>query len=164
MKELKRAQIYGQVFIYVLTLVLISFILAYGYKSIQNLKTRAEQLSCLKFQKDLQNSIQTILSDFGTVKRKDLQLCSNYRQICFVETVRAFNKIVPNSNVFPVDPIIMDSIKSSTGKNVFLVSDTAKESFYAGNISMDFDVLCIDSSKSLRLEGKGSYAALSQWS
>ena len=163
MKEPKRAQIYGQVFIYVLTLVLISFILAYGYKSIQNLNSRAEQLSCLKFQKDLQNSIQTILSDFGTVKRKDLQLCSNYQQICFVESVRAFNRIFPNSNVFPVDPIIMDSIKSSTEKNAFLVSDTAKESFYAGNISMDFDVLCIDSSKSLRLEGKGSYVALSQW-
>ncbi len=164
MREQKKAQIYGQVFIYVLTLILISFILAYGYKSIQNLKSRAEQLSCLKFEKDLQNSIESILSDFGTVKRKGMQLCSSYGQICFVESIRPFNRRVPTSNVLPVDPIIMDSIQSNTGKNAFLLAGTAKESFYAGNISMDFDVLCIDSSKSLRLEGKGNYVALSQWS
>ena len=164
MKEQKRAQIYGQIFIYILTLVLISFILTYGYKSIRNLNSRAEQLSCLQFEKDLQNSIKAISSDFGTVKRKELRLCSNYRQVCFVEGVRHFNRRVPSSNVLPVDPIIMDSIQSNAEKNVFMLAGTAKKSFYAGNISMDFDVLCIDSPKSLRLEGKGSYVALSEWS
>lgn len=162
----KKSQLYSQIFIYILTLVLISLILVYGYKYINDFKKRAEKLSCLKFEKDMQNSIQLLLSDFGSVKRKELKLCSGYKQICFVETFRQFNRNFPTSNVDPIDPLILDSVQSGTEKNVFLVGNTAKESFYAGKISLEpagLDVLCINSTKSLRLESKGSYVMLSEW-
>lgn len=162
MKRLRnrRAQLYSQIFIYVLTIILVSFILFYGYNAVQNFKKRAEQVACLKFRNDLSNSVESISSDFGSVKRKDLQLCAGYTQVCFVETFESPN--LP----YNIDPIIKDSILSNTGKNVFLVEKTAKESFYAGKISVEPDVLCIkavNNKISIRLEGRGSHALLSEW-
>ena len=157
---MKSAQLYSQIFIYILTIILISFILVYGYNAVQNFKTRAEQVSCLKFKNDLINAIESISSDFGSVKRKELQLCNGYVQVCFVETFESPN--LPGK----MDPIIKDSILSNTGRNVFLVEKTAKESFYAGKISVEPDVLCISSVNNkinLRLEGKGNHVLLGKW-
>ena len=154
------AQLYSQIFIYVLTIILISFILAYGYNAVQNFKNRAEQVSCLKFKNDLINAIESISSDFGSIKRKELQLCNGYTQACFVETFESPN--LPGN----IDPIIRDSMLSNTGRNVFLVEKIAKESFYAGKISVEPDVLCINSANSkisLRLEGKGNHVLLGKW-
>ena len=80
--------------------------------------------------------------------------------MCFIESVQSPN--LPGG----IDPIIKDSILSNTGNNVFLVDKIAKESFDAGKISVEPDVLCIRAVSgkiSLKLEGKGSHAALSQW-
>lgn len=161
MPKNEKSQIYGQVFIYILTIMLVSFILVYGYNAVQNFKKRAEQVSCLKFKNDVQNAVEIISSDFGSVKRKDLQLCAGYAEACFVESFS--NPSLPGN----VDPIIRDSVLSNSGKNVFLVENIAKESFYAGKISVEPDVFCIkavNSQISLRLEGKGDHVLLSQWS
>lgn len=155
-----KGQIYSQVFVYVLTIILVSFILVYGYNAVQNFKKRAEQVSCLKFKNDLTNAIDSIATDFGTVKRKELQLCSGYTKACFVESFRSPN--LPNN----VDPIIRDSVQSNTGRNVFLMENIAKESFNAGKISVEPDVLCINAVNGkiiLKLEGKGTHAELSEW-
>lgn len=157
---MRKAQIYSQIFIYILTIVLVSFILVYGYNAVHNFKKRADQVSCLKFRNDLQNAVESISSDFGSVRRKDLQLCGQYSKVCFVETFERPN--IPNS----IDPIIQDSILSNTGRNVFLLEEIAKESFYAGKISVEPDVLCIkavNNKISIRLEGRGNHVLLSQW-
>lgn len=164
---MKKSQLYSQIFIYVLTIVLISLILVYGYNAVRNFKERGEQVCKLKLKNELQNSIKSISSDFGTVRRKDIQLCENYNEVCFVETFEKIdNKRNPLSNVPITDPIIIDSINSYTNKNTFLVDKIAKESFYAGNISVELDVLCIEAKNnrlSLRLEGKGSHVLLGKW-
>ncbi|MBI3035507.1 hypothetical protein HYY71_04235 [Candidatus Woesearchaeota archaeon] len=110
----KKSQIYNQIFIYILTIILISFILVYGYNAVQNFRSRAEQVSCLKFRNDMQNAVESISSDFGSVKRKDLQLCAPYSKACFVEN---FEMPVLDNNI---DPIIKDSILSNTGKKYLL--------------------------------------------
>ena len=157
----RKSQLYSQVFIYILALILIAFILIYGYNAIQNFRKRAEQVACLKFKNDLINSIELVSNEFGSVKRKDMELCSNYKKICFVETYLSPN--IPND----VDPIIKDSMLSNSGRNVFLVENIVKESFDAGKISVEPDVLCIKAVNrriSLRLEGKGDHVDLSEWS
>ena len=161
MLQNEKSQSYSQVFIYILTIVLVSFILVYGYNSVQSFKQRAEQVSCLKFKNDLTNAVETISSEFGSIIRKDLQVCNAYSKVCFVESFES--PVLPNN----IDPIIKDSILSNTGKNVFLVENTAKESFYAGKISVEPDLLCINAVNgrvSLRLEGKGNHVLISQWS
>lgn len=157
---MKIAQLYSQIFIYILTIVLVSFILVYGYTAVKNFKERADQVSCLKFKNDMQNAIASVSSDFGTVKRKDLSICGKYTKACFVESFTEPD--IP----YETDPIIMDSVRSGSGKNVFLIENIAKESFYAGNISVEPDVLCVKAAGgkiSLRLEGKGNHVILSEW-
>lgn len=158
---MKKAQVFSQIFVYVLAIILISFVLVYGYNAIQNFRERAVQISCIKFQNDLKNAVSSISNDYGSVIRKDLQLCRSYTKVCFVETYTYPN--LPSD----VDPIIKDSILSYTGKNVFLVDRIAKESFFAGNISVENNgVLCVppvNNVISLRLEGKGNHVFVSQW-
>lgn len=159
-KYSKEAQLYSQIFVYILTTVLIAFILGYGYNAVQNFNKRAEQVSCLKFKNDLQSAIESISSDFGSIKRKDLQLCAGYIQACFVETYESPN--IPAG----IDPFMKGEILSGTGNNVFLIDGGTPESFSTGEISVNPDVFCIKASNnkiSLRLEGKGNYALLSQW-
>lgn len=155
-----KAQIYGQILIYVLTIMVVSLILVYGYSAVQNFKKRAEDVSCLKMKNDVQNAVEGMSGDFGSVKRKDIQLCAGYSEACFVESFE--NPNLPGS----IDPIIKDSVLSGTGRNVFLVDNMARDSFSAGRISVEPDVLCIravNSKISLRLEGKGNHVLLSQW-
>ena len=157
---MKKSQLYSQIFIYVLTIFLTAIILAYGYNAVQNFRKRAEELACLKFQNDLKNAVESIYSDYGSVKKKSMQLCGSYTKICFVESIA--QPTIPGN----VDPIIKDSVLSKTGKNVFFMERTAKESFYAGKISVDPDVLCINALNNkinLRLEGRGDYVLLSEW-
>ena len=157
---MKRAQIYSQIFIYVLTIILISFILVYGYNAVRNFRDRADQVACLKLKSELSNSVESISGDFGSIRKKALQMCRGYTQICLVET---FEKPkLPGR----IDPVIKDSVLSNTGRNAFLADKIAKESFYAGKISVEPDVLCIKSVNnkvSLRLEGKGNHAIISEW-
>ena len=182
---MKKSQLYGQIFIYILTIVVISLILLYGYNAVRNFNDHAEQVSCLKFRNDLKNSIDGLIGDFGTVKRKDLEVCKGYAQVCFVETFRKIDdRSYPkaenlNGNILDpaeFDPIIKDSISTSTDKNVFLIAKNSKDSFYAGNISVvparilnpdvKADVLCLDvanSRISLKLEGKGDHVDLGAW-
>lgn len=161
---MKKSQTYSQVFIYILTIILISFILVYGYNSIKNFKERADKLSCLNFRNELKTSVDLLTGDFGSVRRKDLQLCSGYTEVCFVETFRNFDKNNPTFNINSPDPVILDSISSGTGKNAYLVGG---ESFYIGEISLkDKDVVClkeVNNKISLRLEGMGNHVLLGQW-
>ncbi len=162
---MKKSQIYGQIFIYILTVLLTSLILIYGYNSVKNFKDRAGQVSCIKFKNDIKGAIGNLEGDYGTVKRKDMELCSDYNSICFID----YN--IDRNNIPPTDPIIKDSIISRTGKNVFLIGgSSSREAFEVGKLSVSPpvpQVLCIKSTGgkiSLRLEGKGDYVELSQWS
>ena len=161
---MRTSQLYGQIFIYALTLVLISVILVYGYTSIKNFKQKTEDIVALKFQKDLRNAIEGITNDYGSVSRKEFQLSGDIRQVCFVETFQSFDKSNPIGNL-QLNSLVRNSIKDSD-KNVFLLENTLKSSFFAGNISVNRDILCIKTANNriiLRLEGKGDHAVLSEW-
>lgn len=157
---MKKSQIQSQIFIYVLAMVLVSMILVFGYKAINNFRDRAEKVACLKLKNDLTNAVEGIIGDYGTVKKKQFDMCSNYNQICFVESQGEVN--LPNN----VDPIIKDSVLDKTGNNVFLVDKIAEETYNIGKISVDPDVLCIktrDGKVMLKLEGKGNFVIISPW-
>lgn len=164
---MKSSQLQSQLFIYILAMVLVSFILIFGYNSVQNFRDRAEKVSCLKFENELKSAIESISGDFGSVKRKDFQLCKSFQQVCFVDDNiidRASPNAIDQENTpISVDPIIKDSIISETPGNVFLVSGVAKDSFYAGKISVQGDVLCIKTLNNkivLRFEGEGNKALI----
>ena len=172
---MRQSQLYGQIFIYILTILLISFILIYGYNAISNFKGRTEQIVSLKLQEDIKNSVRSITPDFGSAVKKEIDI-GGASEICFVEGYKTFNRnfAVSNSDgtLVAADPIIADSIQSQSDKNVFLIGKSASNSFYIGKISVDpsasvtFNVLCMKSSNgkvTLKLEGMGDHALISGW-
>lgn len=163
---MRKAQLYGQVFIYILTLVLISVILIYGYTAIKNFKQKTEDIAAVKFQNDLISSIERITNDYGSISRRELQLSDDITQVCFVESFQTFDKSNPIIN-FQLNNLVKNSVRDSD-KNVFLIGEGIglKSAFFAGAISVDNDAICIkplNNKITLRLEGKGDHASLSEW-
>ena len=179
---MRKSQLYGQIFIYLLTILIIAFILIYGYNAISSFKCRTEQVVSLKLSQDLKSSVERITPDFGSVIKKEIDIGSA-SEICFVESYRSFNPSFAVSNsdgtLVAADPIIKDSIQSGSDKNIFLIEKSTTNScksipnsFYGGKISVDssssvtFNVLCIKSVNGiaiLKLTGKGDHALVEKW-
>src|SRR3989344_4448036 len=160
----EKAQLYSQIFVYLTTIIVVSLILVYGYKSIQNFRSKSEEVACLKFRNDLRNSIDGMLNVFDSIKAKDFSTCPRGNKICFVETFNQVTRLPTDP-----DPIMKDSITDNTGENVFIIEKITRESFYIGNISVSSldgsDVLCIASAGErlrLKMESLGSHVVLSR--
>lgn len=161
---MKNAQIVGQIFIYVITVIIIGFILVYGYNAIKGFIDRSEQVSFIKFKNDLSNTVEIISPDYGSVKIKSFEVPSDYSKVCFVKNFPDFPSLSGTNY-----PIMDDSVNSKVQKNVFLIKETVKESFFIGNIDVISDndkYLCVDvvnnKINNIKFEGKGDHASLSK--
>tara|TARA_Y100000310_G_C20674219_1_gene812001 strand:- start:980 stop:1447 length:468 start_codon:yes stop_codon:yes gene_type:complete len=154
-----KAQLIGQVFIYVITIVIVSFILLLGYNAISSFNEKANQVSFLQFKNDLQNTVESLSFDFGSVKIRNFVLPDNIKLVCLV-------KNFPNMpSLSGTDyPIIENSVNSGVNKNVFLISQNIEESFYIENIDLSEDLFCkpvVGSEIKFKIEGLGDHALLS---
>ena len=159
---MKTGQLMGQIFIYILAVILTAVILGYGYKAVVTFKQKSEQVSYIQFKTELQNAVESITSDFGSVKILDLSVPGNFEEVCFVKT---YPSDIPETITNNKYPIISDSTSSNVEKNVFLVETLTKESFYIGKINVDPDLYCINVLSGrvrLRLEGMGDHTKISK--
>ena len=156
---MRKGQLIGQIFIYIIAIILVAFILGYGYKAVVSFRQKSEQVSYIKFKTELQNAVETITSDFGSVKVIDLSVPRNFERVCLVKSYPSLPTLSGTNN-----PIIEDSVNSGVERNVFLVENIAKDSFYVGKIDVSPDLYCVDIVSGivrLRLEGKGDHTLIS---
>lgn len=154
-----KAQMIGQVFIYVMTVLIVSFLLFYGYKAIVNFKDKADQVSLIQFKNDLENAVESLSFDYGSVKVKEFTLPENTEKLCIVKNYPEMPKISGTGY-----PLMEDSINSGVTQNVFLLSSEIEESFFVENIDITGDILCkelIGNKIKLRIEGMGNHAIIS---
>ncbi|MBI2134989.1 hypothetical protein HYU09_03285 [Candidatus Woesearchaeota archaeon] len=154
-----KGQMIGQVFIYIITLVLVSFLLFYGYRAISTFKEKADQVSFIQLKNDMQNTIEALSLDFRSVKVKQFTVPENINTVCLV---RSFPEMPSLSETGY--PIIEDSVNSGINLNVFLIGNNVEESFYAGKISLADGILCvpvISGRIELRMEGMGDHTSIS---
>ncbi len=163
---MSKSQISSQIFIYVIAIVLFSFVLIYGYNSIKGFKERGEQISYIKFKTDMTSTVNRISSDYGTLKREEFFLGGQYSKVCFLQTYN------PPGNLdnLVTDNIVKNIVEDGVDKNVFLFTTTLKESFDAGEIDVvnppNGGYLCIDTVNgklNVQFEGKGDHALISAW-
>lgn len=167
----KKSQIYGHIFIYILTIIIVAFILIYGYTAIQNFKDRTEQVANIKFNNDMNNAVKGLIGDYGSVIKKEIEVGDETKLVCFAESFENFDRQNPqaiNSEglAIALDPIIKDSIVSNAEKNVFLLEKYVKKLFYVGKVSVDSDVMCIQPFNNkliLRMESLGDHVHISKW-
>lgn len=160
MGKAKKAQIIGQVFIFILAAALFILILTYGYKAIVGFSKRSEQVALVEFQTELESAIRSISLDYGSVKKLELTLPAKYIEVCFVDL-----NMQPSSEFEQIHPRMHEAWVSGT-QNVFL-TPMEENPFNVGKISLgEKGYLCfpITAGKiTLRLEGLGERTGISQW-
>lgn len=161
----KKSQIYSQVFIYVVAIILFTFILIYGYNAIKGFKEKSEQISYIKFKTDLISTVKRVSPDYGTLKREEFFIGGDYKKVCFVQSYHPeLNPFFPSSIT---DLIVQDSFTSKVDKNVFLFTNTLQESFEVGQINVSnngyscFDV--VNGKVKIQFLGKGDHTFISKW-
>ena len=127
----RKAQLIGEIFKYAIVLVLASAVIVMGYRFIGYMKDRACKSELTKFQIDFSNIDKDMRQG-----EKELR---SYSVPCNVDRVYLFdvNKSI-NPDSFNGIPIIKDSLKSGSDKNVFLIKEgKVLGLFYAGNMEID---------------------------
>ncbi|MEE9525081.1 MAG: hypothetical protein V3V78_00560 [Candidatus Woesearchaeota archaeon] len=169
----KKAQIAGQVFIFILAAALAALIIGYGYKAINTFTSRTEQIALINFRTDLQTEIRTIASDFGSVKRLDLNLPSDFKAFCMVDlnkrdqantTCICSQSFSCEGNPDDYDPLICDAWTTpGTIESAFLVPLTAIK---ISPVEIEDTYKCFSpkgNKISLRIEGRGSHTSVKEW-
>lgn len=163
---MKKAEVAGQILIYVLAIIVFSLTLLYGYKAVKYFTERGTEISYLQLESDIKSEIEKVKGDtFGTVKKKVLTIQGDYKDICFVKSFPSF----PDSISTITYALIRDHISSKANdKNMFLAPPGDK-SFNVGDITVTdtakgFDCINIRSNKAtLRLESMGNHVKVSEW-
>lgn len=158
-----KAQIIGQVFVFILAGLVFILIIAYGYKAIQYFIERQEQVVLVDFRTDLESAVAGVKRDYGTVRKAEFKLPSKYLGICFLDPV-VCSASTPEL-IFGDQKIKAPwaqeacAVKSA---NVFIVPRTLD--LYLPDIQVD-GYVCIANTGSItiKLEGTGSKAKISRW-
>ena len=166
----KKSQIAGQVFIFILAAAMAILIIVYGYKAISSFTSRTEEIALINFKTGLQSEIRTIASDYGSVKKLELMLPQDFKEICFIDLDSAKTSAQKQSTSLcsgpKARPEVCDAWKNPTSEreNVFLIPSYPIK--VARIQLLDSDFLCmtpIGNKLSLRLEGKGDRTYISEW-
>ncbi|HII71472.1 TPA: hypothetical protein HA265_01830 [Candidatus Woesearchaeota archaeon] len=81
----KKAQVAGQIFIYIIAIVVVGLIIAYGYSAIKSFSQKGEEVEYINLRTSIENSVKAIASDYGSIKRPDFDIPGKYEMVCFVE-------------------------------------------------------------------------------
>ncbi|MBR9699308.1 hypothetical protein GOV09_02540 [Candidatus Woesearchaeota archaeon] len=163
---MNKAQIAGQIFVYIVAVVIVGVLLIFGYQAIRDFQNRTDSITLLNFQKDMERAIDSITNQYGTVKNVEFHLTTDYHEVCFV----TYDGVFYGEIEFTGYPLIYDTIEDNAEptKNVFLVGakNEVVESYDIGKISLSSGVFeCYDVVRGkikLEIEGKGTYVKISE--
>ncbi len=157
----RKSQIHSQIFIYILSIILVAIIFFYGYKAIDYFINRADEVSDVKFRTDLESAIRIISPDYGSVKRMEFILPNRYSEICFVDSDVDSSAEIPEAHI-----MVRDMVDSGVKENAFFMTDKIEDSVYVGNIEVEDDYICIKALQGrlrLELKGLGDRAEIKSW-
>ncbi|MFC1691546.1 hypothetical protein ACFL0W_05190 [Nanoarchaeota archaeon] len=152
---IKKAEVQGQMFVYILSVIIIALIMFFGYKSVASLKEDADVAELISIQKDLENTIKTMRSDYGAIKIKEITLPAGYKTLCIVDLNHSDSAVSGR-------PLVDDAWESKTA-SIFYISPAGdfKDQFVE-NIQVESPYFfCLESEIGLvkiRIEGTGNKA------
>jgi hypothetical protein len=166
-----KAQIIGQIFIFILAGLVFILIVTYGYKAIQYFIERQEQVVLVDFRTDLEIAVEGVKRDYGTVRKVELKLPTKYFGVCFFDyasdTCNPGLETINPKLELPGQTISVkwaeDACKLKSA-NVFIIPRT--QDFDLPDIQVgDAGYVCLPNTGvvTLRLEGTGKRAKVSEW-
>lgn len=151
---MSKAQLHAQVLVYILSIIVLGIILAFGYKMIRDMQENNEEAIFIRFRQNVIASISDMEYDYGSRRKETFKTPSGIQEVCFVDLDEK-----PDT---PYD-VIDDSIHQ-VKKNVFLCPPCT-HSFYAGNITSDSGYVCLSVTSgriTVWLEGLGRQVKVSE--
>ena len=155
----KKAQMIGQVFIFIIAAVVFILIITYGYRAISGFLQQSEQVTMIEFKEELQSSIEKIKRDYGSVRKVELRIPKKYTTLCIVTP----DPFCPSALQFE-QPIMYNACLTGT-ENIFLIPKQETPIFVEDIVVDSPGYICIPTSGivTLRLEGLGRKARVSEW-
>lgn len=157
---MKRKGQIQQVFIYLMTMIVVGLIILIGYKAIGGLINKGCDVEVSTFQKNLELYIVKH-SSYGSVHKETLNVPCAYSQICFVDS-----DVIGNTFNYHDNVIIEDSVETGIEQNIFLISDKVTEPFgFMNEIAIETgSIVCIDNINGkfyMRFKGLGRRTVIS---
>ena len=159
----KKAQIIGQVFIYILAIFIFAIIIFFGYKAINGFIDKGQETAFIQFKNTLEGEVSRISTEPGDIivfnERNPLPVPGNYNAVCFVGK-DADPNLVPGWIGQDSKEIISSAITEGihiTTENVFMIP-SAQSPIYLGYIETSPSIFCINVTNgiiNIRLEGLG---------
>ncbi len=159
----KRALGVGQVFIFIIAALTFAVIMVFGYRAIADFLQHGEKVQLYQFQTDLENSIQRIYSEYGSVRVEQFHTPGNYEQVCFVDLDAPFQEELCRFDQYACEVWKDAGSYEVMDENVFL-KPPAPLKIKVAMISLAHDFLCLPLDRgvfSVTLEGKGDRTSLS---
>ncbi len=168
----KKAQVAGQIFIYLFAAIVFITIFIYGYKAITGFIQKGEDIAFITFKTKLEAEIERISTEPGDVivfnQRNQLKVPSKYEQVCFIDLEKDPPPITDFCDPSQDYPVICHAWEQKVEENVFLIPP-APSPIFVGKIEIDakrgdfYDdhYLCLPVKQSLlylRIEGRGNRA------
>lgn len=81
----KKAVGVGQVFVFIIAAITFALIMIFGYRAINSFLHSGESVQYVQFKTDLESSIKTIYTEYGSRRVETYTLPGEFTQICFVD-------------------------------------------------------------------------------
>jgi len=168
----KKGQIAGQVFIYIMAVIVIGGIVVVGYNAIKNITGKSCDVEKITFKADMENLIEKYTS-YGSVNKKTLRAPCSYDTVCFVDASVLSGEASSKTDFKCLDNGVIngqitDSVKNGDEQDIFVISGGKTIPIgYSSYIRLKPDqtgCLCITArSKNfyITFEGFGSYTQIS---
>jgi hypothetical protein len=157
-----KAQISSQVFVYILSAVVIGLLLFIGAKAIQTIIELVINRNINEMKSDFQTEVAKAADQHSSVKRFDFNVPRWYDELCFVDAMEEDEKFhFDNSKIN--NSFIKDSVQSGVKENVFFMKrGIIKDKFIADKLDVEEDCLCLKNEGKLVvwLTGTGKKALL----
>ena len=167
-----KGQVVGQVFMFMLAIIIFSGVLLYGYKAVGTFMGEQERVELLEFQDLLGREVDRIALKHGSVKRIDVRLPSVFNRACFVD-VEAYlgsDNLDMKNNLSINEPMILRNMEGGAKQNVFLFpppeTPITLDSMRIDEAAHSLHYFCIENKGgplALRLRGQGGKALVSAW-
>lgn len=134
-----KAQITGQVFVYIMAIIVVGLVFLLGYKYISTLiplKCDAERTSFVKtIEKYADN-----YDGYGEISSEKIKAPCEYKQVCFVDTNAI--KIKETEGIYNL--IIKASVGEGSEQNIFLIGKKTEAVGYSKKIAVKDNIVCIN--------------------
>ncbi|MGV8141382.1 MAG: hypothetical protein ACP5NW_02995 [Candidatus Woesearchaeota archaeon] len=116
----KKGQIAGQIFIYIMAVVVIGGIALIGYRAVNTIISKSCDAERINFKGNIEDMIERYNSD-GSVNKQSVKAPCEYDTLCFVDADRIHTPPSPLTGVCS-NAMINDSVRSGVEQNIFVIS------------------------------------------